>query len=129
MAQKLGREERGLRWERGRWCWRESGEHGGEDGSGGAGGVVPVYDDGDGRRGCGCGGVQIVGESGDERALGAVSVEAEGEVLGKLKGPLGEGAGVKVVEEGDGVSVGVFVAGYKVVVGGMGEQRERGEGI
>ena len=57
--------------------------------------IVAVYEDCGWR---GLEGMEVRCEGGDEVAFGAVAVEADGEVLGELEGPLGEGAGVEGVE-------------------------------
>lgn len=128
VREEEGEEGGGLRGE----VWTgggEGGEDGCEDGGGGAGGVGAVYDDGGGWSGGGACGVKVFGEGGQEGAFGAVAVEAEGEGLGELEGPLWEGARVEGVQEGDGWGVRVPVGGDEGMVGGVGEEGEGGERI
>ena len=92
-----------------------------------SGGVAIYYEDLRRR-----GGVQVVKvgcEGGDELAFGAVAVEADIERLGELEAPLGEGAGVEGVEEGDGGFMRVGIGAYLVVVLLVGEEREGGDGV
>ena len=61
-------------------------------------------------------------EGGDELAFGAIAVEADVEGLGELEAPLGKGAGVEGVEEGDRGLVRVGVGADLVVVSFVGQE-------
>lgn len=73
--------------------------------------------------------VEVIGEGVDELAFGAVAVEADVEGLVKLKVPLGEGARVEGVEEGDGGLMWVRIGTDLVVILFVGEDRKGGEGV